>query len=656
VCVIDLTSEPDSLSELLELRAIIQARDDDQVQMKRATAPFTEDLPEMQYSPNLLKETSNLRLDVPLLLESFEDLAEVDMRVGCSFAGESDQTLDVGNPPDINDCSLARVFQESSITARRVVDHESLDTVGCVLRLPVPALNFDVAAAKWAAYGTVAERQYGFLRDTLADAFQLTVSRSCALVDTKLGWNPLPKGSDNIHTREPPMYINDEIEEYMLIKAPSQDPILGQAARLRLLVCFKVSRVDEQDLSLEDLSEMTSETVASCSESRFFTSSSEAVHQPGNGRSTNEQRTTPNSCITIEEDLSNAKGATADPLNILCSGALKRKRRHESELGVLQHSNEIERTGNLLWAFIQLRGQKHSRLNDPYATNFNQVRIAPDAAGQALAQVPKVVIGESPAFSPRLLFPENKACYITSLRLGRVILGHLDSHWPSELLIDRDYGRFEANTRPPGSVQVQGVIPLLCHDADVALTPCVGVVVTNLLKIAQKPLPGSKGCPTLRQHVEAVCGKYETVWVLVSENHASGEFSRPLSPADAGHYADFVRFTTTLPSECVPVFVPGATETLAKWILSLMCSYSPQALAYKDLLNHTEMSWELFLRRAGMNVTAAQVLAGSLSKYGNNGLSRFLAMSTQEKLTEFGHLVGKRNLVTTSQALDRRWH
>ena len=87
-----------------------------------------------------------------------------------------------------------------------------------------------------------------------------------------------------------------------------------------------------------------------------------------------------------------------------------------------------------------------------------------------------------------------------------------------------------------------------------------------------------------------------------------------------------------------------------------MCSYSPQALAYKDLLNHTEMSWELFLRRAGMNVTAAQVLAGSLSKYGNNGLSRFLAMSTQEKLTEFGHLVGKRNLVTTSQALDRRWH
>ena len=56
-----------------------------------------------------------------------------------------------------------------------------------------------------------------------------------------------------------------------------------------------------------------------------------------------------------------------------------------------------------------------------------------------------------------------------------------------------------------------------------------------------------------------------------------------------------------------------------------------------------------------MNVLAAQVLAGRLRKFGQEGLSTFLIMSTQEKITAFGSLVGKRALIKVSQALDRKW-
>ena len=247
---------------------------------------------------------------------------------------------------------------------------------------------------------------------------------------------------------------------------------------------------------------------------------------------------------------------------------------------------------------------------------------------------------------------------MVSISIGSSILRHIESSWSPDHLLDRDYTLHNTVVWSPRSAQRKEVASPLSFDADVALTPAVGIIVTTLLKAKQKPLPNSQDLPQIRERIVQVSKKYETLFVLVSSSHTSGESMGNLSASDIAAYTDFVGFTIALQSGVTTYFVPGADATLAKWILALMCRFSPHSISLCRFLNAAESTWEIFFRRTGMNVVAAQVLSGILfEQAGNEGLVRFVALSLQERLSAFSQLLGgQKALVNVSKVLDGGWN
>lgn len=161
----------------------------------------------------------------------------------------------------------------------------------------------------------------------------------------------------------------------------------------------------------------------------------------------------------------------------------------------------------------------------------------------------------------------------------------------------------------------------------------------------------------LRERVQKVSQKYETLLVLVSESHPSGEFSGASAPSDITAYADFVSFTVALDGDISVQLVPGAEQTMASWVSAFVSQNSYKSHDMKRLLSPEETLWEIFLRRAGMNVFAAKILSKTLfEKAGASGLAAFLMMPVEERVARFAPLLGgEKVLRLTAKALDRRW-
>ncbi|KAI9846750.1 MAG: hypothetical protein M1830_007430, partial [Pleopsidium flavum] len=108
-------------------------------------------------------------------------------------------------------------------------------------------------------------------------------------------------------------------------------------------------------------------------------------------------------------------------------------------------------------------------------------------------------------------------------------------------------------------------------------------------------------------------------------------------------------------------------EELAKWIAGVMIKYGVRESSAHLLQDET--LWELFLRRAGLNAFAAQVILAALKAPDDQasgdtiqrdgadfGLTAFVKMPMKERIRRFEHLLGgTRILLRVSEQLDIRW-
>jgi hypothetical protein len=592
----------------------------------------------------------DLKLETPLLSECSDDVFEAQFPLNNAALMEHDQPLRTDFPPDLSGCKLASVLEQSRITANRATEDESLDTFQCALKLLVPSLAMDSPIPEWDEHTTSPERQYAFLRRSLPEAFRLPCSDTRAIVNPELRWNPVPKDSTVVQPWDSAVSSNGCVESYLLIKPLAKAYTISHIGHLESFSCFQISLMDEEAVEIEGRTDINPRTIPTSMESRFFANSNDTTDPQTWENDSRDLSVSSKSIVTQHSRAGREKYSETAPCIAPCVGlprALVFKKQHRA----LRRPQNGGNTHNLLEAFMQLRGQKRPRMEhrgqlEPRA-DITQVE---DLAGEGSTMAYQTVL----PLIPPLEMPLEKGCFIVSLALGRRVLKYLDERWPRDLLIDRDYDRQLSAVRPCEKVLAhEPMMP--CHEADVSLTPNVGIIVTTMSQASQKPLPNSKKLTPFRQQVQIICEKYESIFILVSENNPFGEVSSLPTPSDAAAYTDFVQFTTSLPNKCSCTFVPGASETLGQWIILMMCRYSSQAVVFKELLNPTEMSWEVFFRRTGMNVMSSQVLAGKLMQDGKEGLSRFLRMTTQEKLMKFGDLVGKTALVKTSQVLDRRW-
>ena len=226
---------------------------------------------------------------------------------------------------------------------------------------------------------------------------------------------------------------------------------------------------------------------------------------------------------------------------------------------------------------------------------------------------------------------------------------------------------------------------------DMILSPTTCIIYTTMQSLTQKSLPGQelKGQHnTIQQGVRNLSATFDTVFVLVLDSlclDTQGANSRVNVMSEFSSVCASIQAESSA-SKVSPVWVPAnsCSETALKggspqfhWTWALIHKHAfrngiksvqgPMELVFLQ----DETLWELFLRKAGMNPMAAQVVTSLLKRpdmpsdsresFGQGsaevpsetswGLRRFVSMSSEQRLKLFGDLVGVRAIEKINRTL-----
>ena len=306
-----------------------------------------------------------------------------------------------------------------------------------------------------------------------------------------------------------------------------------------------------------------------------------------------------------------------------------------------------------------------------------------------------------PLPAPKFTSPTSPITIVLStifLRERRLIR-HIQRLFPSADFIERDFTLHspirhpDSKNNPTKSTSRE----VLANEADLILSPSTGLILTTLQKINQRSLPGQTTKSALHEHITQAAPRYERLIILVHNNNNNNNnnhnptptlnldpspsttpTSPPLNQNDCNSLIDFTAFCSSLQAETQVIFTPSDDpEHLAPWIASLIVKHCVQGPPAIKLLQE-ETLWELFLRRAGLNAFAAQVVLSELKtpsepgsrvrnacaaeedavegRGGKYGLAAFVRMSVQERLDRFEALLGGGSVIRrVSRVLDARW-
>ncbi|KAM6486021.1 hypothetical protein HDV62DRAFT_265709 [Trichoderma sp. SZMC 28011] len=636
--VVDLVSEASS-PDRTALEAIQRDMDSDPIISSTfMTSPAAGELPQLFQTRHTLFQEA--KVEAPVVFASSDTLSEANVLadihlplIGDDGDNVSKSLQETGHFED----AFMTLLEDRHYYANQLVNQESFHPADSLCRAPVPLLDFDIPPPEWSRRHFTAKTHFAFLRKSIPHCFNILPIPRDPSSESSLRWAVFP-----LEKMRP--IIVDEI-------AVSEDII---AKYLSLDSTSLLSSLDFVSIkpSLDILCIQHDEEIES-----VFLLNDEADEAPPVGTQHYEGPNWMDSEQGNETSISEIR-------NSYEVNRPTRRKFDDDGTRLLPKSYDTSATSILLHNFMELRGMKRPRLNTESAVTSQCTGTLPSILGNEASAtsdceiVPLHMTEEMPpAPIPNIEIPSEKSSFIISVDLARPILRRLESMWAPEKLIDVDFSRHNTTARLPGVTQPKETVSPLSFEADISLSPGTGIIITNLLKVRQRSLPGSQSQTPLRERVQKVSQRYETLIVLVSESQPKGEFMGTMAPSDTAAYAEFLSFAVALDGDVDVHFIPGATETMASWILAFMCQYSSRSEALSRFLSSEESPWELFLRRAGMNVTAAKVLSKTLFELGGaSGLAVFLNMPVPERVARFGPLLGgEKGLLLTAKAIDRRW-
>ncbi|KAK0645122.1 hypothetical protein DIS24_g8202 [Lasiodiplodia hormozganensis] len=281
----------------------------------------------------------------------------------------------------------------------------------------------------------------------------------------------------------------------------------------------------------------------------------------------------------------------------------------------------------------------------------------------------------------------------------RELIRTIQKLYPAAFLVERDYTkpllRTDSRTPPPPA------------EPDLILSPSTGLLLTTLQRIKQRPLPGQQAATAGFQTELVQCAaKTPHLIVLVSASAAAAAPSSTNNTSTTAAVVDRAAGTSSheeslldardcdalaalhgFAAACLRggqhvtiAYVPGGEVDLARWIAGAMAAYGRTSeelvgAGWKredagdddEVLKEEEGTWELFLRKAGLNAFAAQVVLARLGKKkgeggdggaggGMYGLAAFVAMTPEERRRAFEGVVGSRELLDkVGRRVDGRW-
>ncbi|KAH6958398.1 hypothetical protein DER45DRAFT_221911 [Fusarium avenaceum] len=634
VMIIDITSDPSSPinTTVSELEKNIENGFVESEPVAPSTMPSSPPTAKVVFLGSASTRPSDLKLDVPLLASS-PGYAMVSNYLTANLASDfinSDRTCKSPTQQGgFFEEAFQAVLEDKLYQTNRQLEQERLNPSESLLRLPIPAADFHIPDPEW--YGlTDPKKQFTWLQQADTSIFHLPCFEGLHRLEASLKWTPIPHGSGRVSLTETVIQMGPNSRELLSLQLPQL--CSRNYVNIRRGVSVLQVLVDEE-LEPDITSNKMVELAAPERNLDIISSTT---------NTTNKSLATP----SLDDLLGSRRQS------------LRRKVDNEAET-LLLGADDPSAAGSLLTSFIQLRHPKklkttssssQARATSTRIPQTNDAHAPPNAEEDILKK-----LQEAPA--PMVDLPMEACRYIVSMSLSRKILSCIEKSWQQVELIDRDFSQYNTIAWSPGSAQRKELISSLAFEADISLCPAAGLIVTTILKVKQKPLPGSTTLTPFRERVKTVSGKYEVLFILVSETNPLGEYVGSPTASDIAGYADFVRFTTSLRAGISTFLISGSEVTASKWALSILSRYSSQARQFGQFLDFRDGTWELFLRRAGLNISAAQVIAGLLvSEYRELGLAKFMGMNAEQRVSKYGQIMGGgRVLNNVSRVLDQEW-
>ena len=578
-----------------------------------------------------------LRIEPPLSIPSSDSLGEDNMVkdtvLSKTFDIGVDEVFDIHHETYFEDAFMS-VLEDRHSSVKDLVEQERLNPVDSITRIPVPRIDLKVPEPEWQS-AVVCPRHHLSWLQVHSKSLDLPILPKDRGLEAMLKWVPVPAGKKRLSINEEALYLNQSTRNLLAIDTL---PVLGDEGYIpRKANLTILDVIDDEEIGIHELASIDH----ICSQNVLQSHVNE----------------TSQALKMITPYVATVAAKNADQVS--------RRDVLGTVVGVLPQSRDTGTTSRLLSGFMELRAVKRRRIGlgdipSPSA------RTQPDQSKSLSAgfTVCEQASKETDAFTSRTTVPSpvvnvpiHRSSFVISINIGRSVLHYIEAAWGRERLIDRDFSRYNLMAWSPGTARPKQMISPLSFEADISLTPAAGIIMTNLLKVRQRPLPDSKAQTPLRERVRRVSTLYQSLLVLVSVANIDGDGARNPSSSDLAAYADFVRYTLGVDGDVSTFLVPGPEAALSGWVLSAMCQCSSQSFGHQCHLLSAESTWEVFLRRAGMNVVAAQVLAGLLrAEFDSTGLARYLAIGVEERLDRYAEALGTRkNLWRSGEVLNQTW-
>jgi hypothetical protein len=571
-----------------------------------------------------------------------------------------------GSPPTdpFESSYFEEAFGDAYVKATRMSEQESLIAADTTARVKVPDMDFSIPRPPWEAMQSIPK--FSSLLDMQKDMIKDNIGKSIptwpGARKVKVRYNPFPHTLAKVALEED--FVEDDSTWETIVKRPGDDEVIDTTALTWKLPGLRILRDEDND----DDNEMESgKFEKGVPQDLSFLAKKRKMEIEERGGEDLEIQDPPVESIANQSP----RKKTPKPTDFM--SAARKSQLGTAGIGGSLLMGGAFSVGNSVDNFLEIRGTKKPKLGDSsYFAKTSAKETAqpmqakPQLQPELLMQFPirnsPVLKANTPLPAPPsnvLNTPVNVVVASPFLK-HRSLIKHIEALLPRIILIERDFSAHDTTVWIPGSVTRSPIASPLASEADIIVSPLVGIVITTLQKIKQKALPGQKTKPAIRERLERVSSRYERLIVLITEKRED-EATRDLDDSDCNAFSEFLGFALSLETTVSIQFVGGGQVTLAKWLVNAIV----QNRSEEELLAE-ETHWELFLRRAGLNAFAAQHIIGALkvtdsvnlsnsSKGAHFGLAAFVEMGWEQRIARFGPVCGNRLIARVSAVVDARW-
>jgi hypothetical protein len=640
----------------------------------------------------------DLKIDVPLLpcndegnaLVAAKFLDSDDLAEAKELVASSDTLSGSDGPTG----QLVKLFQKSETAVMRYAEQEKLQPLDATARATVPVLDFSIPVPEWEQRLWEAKAMFRWIQKDIDVDWQGAKWAHNRAAEQRMVWAPLA------HMKERKLgleQIDLDIELLeMFLKRDPDNEVLASGDYVYKEPGVSIFRVvdgendDNDHLSLPG-SPMKAPSNHSRDTSWRRTMSSvteSALALPRSSPFTGNTATPPPADLAtllrgrkrlIDETIHRKQSSVPCAFSGASATAIIDSPLIPSTNVLRGFMSEYTDFAPLVDNFVEMNVPKKPKLT--HSSFFAPATSAPspsqskaDEAAKLMPPPPKPIPALAPSFSPPVTPPR----IVISSTTPTPLTHHLQTLLPAIELIPRTYSKH----RPPG--WVPGTRSPNLDEADIVVSPATGILLTTMLNLRQRALPTTPSASTINNNnannfhriLSNVATRHERLIVLVSEGNKHSESASPLSASDARALAALQGFAAGLraaTADVQVVYVGGGVATLARWVAGMVCEYAPApsegGLGVREMLLPVETFWEIFLRRAGMNVFAAQVGLGRLKVSDGEaglavgdgggrvfGLPAFVAMGRERRVELFGEVFGGRRVLDrVSEAVDEPW-